>query len=184
METPQPARKRRKFNRQDIHKKKRLANTWRKPRGIDSKIRIMMINRVIPKPGYGNARSQRGKYRGMEVVVVNSLAQVKELDPKKHTAVVSGKLGLKKKLPIMKELIKHKISIHNFADHEKYISEKEGMLQEKKKLKKEAEKKKEEKKEKAGKKDNIDDKVKEDVSEEEKKKTEKKEIDKLLTQKV
>ena len=85
-------------------------------------------------------------------------------------------------LPV--ELIKHKISIHNFADPEKYISEKEGMLQEKKKLKKEAEKKKEEKKEKAGKKDNIDDKVKEDVSEEEKKKTEKKEIDKLLTQKV
>ncbi|MEK6916840.1 MAG: eL32 family ribosomal protein [Nanoarchaeota archaeon] len=183
MVNKQSSGKTKKFIRQDIHKKKRLAVKWRKPRGIDSKQRLMLYNRSIVKPGYGTAAEDKGKYRGLKKVQVSKLSEIKDIDPKKQIVEVSGKIGLRTKLPLLKELVKRKITIHNFANPEKYIADKEKMLKDNKEKKIKIAKKKQEKQEKQEK-GNIDDKVSKDITEEEKKKTEKKEIDKLLTKKV
>jgi len=170
-----------KFIRQDIHKKKRLAKLWRKPRGCDSKKRLMKNNRLIVKPGYGTPAELREKDRnGKEIINVNLPSQLKEIDPKKQVVIVSGKIGLKKRLQILEEIVKMNIIIHNISNPEEFIKKKKADLLEKKKQKKKTEQEKEKKSVKSKKKkESVEDKL----SEEEKKKIEKKEIDKLLTKK-
>jgi large subunit ribosomal protein L32e len=170
-----------RFIRQDIHKKKRLSKLWRKPRGCDSKKRLMKNNRLIVKPGYGTPAELREKDRdGKDIVNINSLSQVKKIDPKKQVVIVSGKIGLKRRLQLLEELVKLKIRVHNISDPEEYIKKKKAEFLEKKKQKKKVEQEKEKKPVKSKKKkESVEDKL----SEEEKKKIEKKEIDKLLTKK-
>jgi ribosomal protein L32E len=166
-----------KFVRQDTHKKKRLSKIWRKPRGVDSKKRLRMQNRVIVSPGYRTPKSHRNKINGQDICYVNSISQLEKLDPKKQSIVVSAKIGLKRKIPLLEKLIENKFKILNISDPQNYLKAKKSELEKKKEQQKEKEitKKKEVKK----KKESIEDKL----SEEEKKKLEKKEIDKLLTKK-
>jgi large subunit ribosomal protein L32e len=168
-----------KFIRQDIHKKKKLDPIWRKPRGIDSKKRLMKNNRVIVKPGFGTPSILRGKDKeGLNLVKVDKISQLKELDPKKDAIVVSRKLGYNKKKDLIQELLKQNFVIHNLRDPKSYMDKRDNEL----KLRKEkAQKRKkvEEKKKEESKKESIEDKL----SDEEKKKIEKKEIDRLLTKK-
>lgn len=167
------------FIRQDAHKKKRLAKIWRKPRGCDSKKRLRMQNRVIVSPGYGTPVKVKGlTITGYEIIHVSSIADVSKIDPDKHVAIVSGKLGFKKKKHIIHNLIKNKIEILNIKNPQEYIKKREDLMKVKKDKKEEKDKKESEKK-----KDVKEDKksIEDTVSEEDKKKVEKKEIDKLLT---
>ena len=170
-----------KFLRQDSYKKKRLSKVWRKSRGWDSKQRKRMQRQAIVEPGYGSPKSLRGVHKsGLLIVKVVSLSDVKKINPKTQGAVVSGKIGLKRKLTIIEELLKHKITIFNIKNAEAYLKSKKEDIS-KKKEKKEERSKEEEKKEtqKKEEKESIEEKV----SDEEKKKLEKQEIDKLLTKK-
>ena len=166
-----------KFIRQDTHKKKKLAKIWRKPRGIDSKKRLMKNNRVMVKPGYGTPDLLRGKDKsGKEIILICSVKEIERLDPKKHSVIVSKKLGQKNKIKIFEELLKNKISLHNISDVEKHLADKKSQFEAKKK-EKQIKKKEPEKEVKS--KESIEDKL----DDEEKKKLEKKEIDRLLTKK-
>ena len=168
-----------RFIRQDIHKKKRLAKLWRKPRGCDSKKRLMKNNRLIVKPGYGTPKILRKREKtGKEIVAVTSVNDLKSLGPKKHTIIVSKKLGLKNKLVLLNKLVEEKFTVHNIKDPKRYVESKKAQLDKKKKQKQEKTKKEKVKKE-ADKKESIEDKL----SDDEKKKLEKKEIDRLLTKK-
>ncbi len=175
------------FIRQDHHKKKRLAKIWRKPRGCDSKKRLMKNNRIQVKPGYGTPSELRGlDEAGKEIVRIKRIEDLNEIDPKKQVVIISKRLGLKSKTKIIEEIVKKKITVHNLKDPEAYLKEQKEKKKAKKKTKKKAEEKKEEKpakvkeqKETKKDKESIEDKL----SEEEKKKLEKKEIDKLLTKK-
>ncbi len=168
------------FTRQDAHKKKKLSSSWRKPRGIDSKKRLMKNNRVIVKPGYGTPSKLRNKdSQGREIVVVSSLKDLGLLDPKNHSIVVSKRIGLKNKLAIFEEILKKGFHVHNISNVEKYISDKKAGLEEIKKKKQEKQKKHKKKEEKEEKQESIEDKIADD----DKKKIDKKEIDRLLTKK-
>jgi len=162
-----------KFVRQDHHKKKRLDKIWRKPRGGDSKKRLRKQNRVIVAPGYGTPRELRDKDpSGQTIIRVDSLKDLDKVNAK-HTVIVSSKLGFKKKVQILKELMKNKVKILNFPNPEDYIKNKQKQLQSRKKVKVKKEEKPEQEKK------SIEDKL----SEEDKKKIEKQEIDRLLTKK-
>ena len=168
-----------RFIRQDIHKKKRLAKLWRKPRGCDSKKRLMKNNRLIVKPGYGTPKSLRKRDKsGKTIVQVTSVDDMVSLDPKEHTVILSKKTGLKNKIKLLNELIQKNFTIHNIKDPKQYIDAKKTLLDKKKKQKQEKTKKDKVKKE-VDKKESIEDKL----SDDEKKKLEKKEIDRLLTKK-
>jgi large subunit ribosomal protein L32e len=166
-----------KFLRQDSYKKKRLGKSWRKPRGWDSKLRKRMQRQVIVQPGYGSPASIKGFHiSGLEIIHVKTIDDVKRMNPKVHGAIISGKLGTRKRLEIMTELVKSKITILNINKPEEYIKSKQDMIEARKK---EKQVRKEEPKKEEPKKKSIEDAL----SEEEKKKLEKKEIDKLLTKK-
>ncbi|MFH1212377.1 MAG: eL32 family ribosomal protein [Candidatus Woesearchaeota archaeon] len=168
------------FIRQDGHKKKKLAKVWRKPRGWQNKVRLCKkgyVRRV--EIGFGSPREVKGLTRdGFIPVFVSTLNEIRALDKKTEAAVLSSRLGGRKKLALLEEIKKLEIRIVNLKADQKIESIKKE-LDERKKKKTEIDKKEKEKtKEKT-----IEQKVEAELSDEEKKKTEKGEKDKLLTRK-
>ncbi|MBI4176560.1 MAG: 50S ribosomal protein L32e [Candidatus Aenigmarchaeota archaeon] len=100
------AKKRRKpyFSRQELHAQKTLGDVWRRPRGIDSKLRKKRRARGrLPSPGWGGPASARGLTRGgMRPVMVFNVHGIRELDKQKDIAVIGGSVGRKKKFEIIK----------------------------------------------------------------------------------
>lgn len=169
------------FVRKDAHKKARISNTWRKPKGIQNKKRLNRKNHGINvRPGYCSPVSSRGKHKtGLEIVPVISIESLKSIDPKTQGVLIL-KTGKKTKMEIIKEAEKLKIQILNL-DVAKYKESVEKFLADRKdtatkREKKEAQKKKESLDEKV---DNKKDEP--ELSAEEKKKLEKEEKDKILT---
>ena len=172
------------FVRQDAHKKVKLGNKWRKPKGLHSKMRLSFkgYNKSV-SIGYGNPKSTRGLDKsGLKLVIIKSLKGLEEIDAKKECIAVAKTIGLKKKIEILKQAIKKSINVVNVKDINKFLKDVEEKIkkskEEKEKLKKEKEAKKKEKE----KKKTIEEKV--EKTDEEKKEEEKKERDKVLTKKT
>lgn len=174
------------FNSQDIHKKPRINKSWRRPTGIDSKIRQRLNGyRKMPSQGYRSPKSIRGLDRsGFIIKIINSIKELSLINKKTEGIIISSKLGQKKKIEILKKAKELDVSVLNIKDIDQFIKEKEEAF----KLKKESKKKKieqrntkeKESKEKENKeKENLSKKV----SDEEQKDKEKKDKDKLLTKK-
>jgi len=169
------------FRRQDSHKKKRINPRWRSARGLQSKIRLAKRGYMKkPKIGYGSSK----KGRAIE------LSSLKELnDIKKGEAIILKKVGLKKKIEIIKETITLGIDVLNIkSDFLKQTELKLKLRKEKKNrkvseksAKKEKAKKIVEKKEDTEKKEEIVKKTEEELKKEKEKEKEVK--DKILTKK-
>jgi len=176
------------FIRQDSHKKKRVKRSWRSSKGLHSKMRLKLKGyRRSVEIGWGSPRQVRGlSPEGLEKIAVSNINDLKKIDAKKQGALISGNVGLKKKLEIIKEAEKLKIKILNIKDPEKYLKYAEEFLRKKKEEKLEKEKQKEKKKTEKKKETKKEEKTieeKVEVTDEEKKKQEKEEKDKVLTKK-
>ena len=71
-------KKRPKFKRENYFRLKRLQTSWRRPKGIDSKMRHKLKGkRKSPGTGYRNPRAVRGLHpRGKEIVQVANLEEL------------------------------------------------------------------------------------------------------------
>lgn len=111
---PQARRKLPSFRRQNWAQKKRIAKSgWRKPRGIDNKLRIKKGGfGFLPKIGFRTPRKERGLHpTGLREVLVRSL---KDLAGLKGVAIrVSAGLGRRKKLLLVAEAKKMQLRILN-----------------------------------------------------------------------
>lgn len=178
-----------KFKRHDSHKNKKLSGSWRRPRGLQSKLRLGKrgYGRKV-STGWGSPKEVRGLHpSGLEPVNVSNVNDLAGLDKKSQGAVVSSRVGDRKRLAIIKEAKKKDIKILNF-DADKYASRVEKRLKAQKEEREELEKKrkaaeKKAKKEEKEKEESEEDSSDEELSQEEKKKQEKKEKDKVLTKK-
>lgn len=169
------------FVRQDCHKV-RLKRKWRRPRGLQSKVRLGFRGRHKKvSSGYRSPKSVRGLHKsGLKEVIVTSLKDIEDVSKKTNGAIISAKLGAKKKYKIVKKLVDKQITILNIKDVAEYLKSVESKLNERKEKRKKLKAKKEKKKTvKTKKKEKLTDKL----TEEEKKKEEKKEKDKILTKK-
>lgn len=171
------------FKRKDLHKKKRLPDKWRKPKGITNKMGLKRKgHRVKVSPGFGTKNSDKGTHNksGLKIVIITSKEQLKSVNPKLQ-GIILGKAGKKKKLEIIDEAEKLKITILNFKIKE-YKESAEQYLKIKKQEAEEREKKKAAKEEAEKKADKKKEEKKEEpeLSEEEKKKQEKEEKDKII----
>ncbi|MCF7861119.1 hypothetical protein K9M79_02650 [Candidatus Woesearchaeota archaeon] len=180
------------FLRQDSHKKPKLGEKWRKPKGSQSKIRLSKRGyRRMPSQGYRSPIEARGLDRdGLLCVRVVSNTELEALDTKIHKALLPSTLGRKKTIELLKIIIAKNIPVKNFKDPKKKLEAFEAEIakkQEKKKAEKETAKKAEEKKKIEEKKKADEKKAKEaakkELTEEEKKDKEKKEKDKVLIKK-
>ncbi len=174
------------FARQEIHKKARLRKCWRKPKGIQSKMRLKKSGyaRCI-SVGYRAPAEVRGlSVEGLVPVTVNNLPELGKVE-EGQIAVIPSKVGQKKRMEIAKKAVDLGIKVMNIKDIESYLKSVNEKLREKKEKKekatKEKEKKKEEKEKKAKEKKEED--LAEKLTDEEKKEKEKKEREKILTKK-
>ena len=186
------------FVAQDTHKKKRIRKRWRRPRGIQSKMRLSIKGyRRGVAVGYGSPKIVRGFHSsGLEQKLVKSAKDVEGVDPKKIGILISGTVGLKKKLEIIKKSKELGLTILNIKDVEGYLKKVNEIIEKKKAEKSKSAKTKEEKKKKLEEKakekedkekkegEGLADKIESAEGKEEAEKKEKAEKDKLLTKKT
>ncbi len=178
-------RKKPTFTRSDSHKKKRLKGKWRRPRGIQSKVRLKKKGYVRSvEIGWGSPKDAKHLTRdGFQEVMVYNISDLEGITDKQGIVIASS-VGARKKIEILKIAIEKKFKVINVKDPAGFINKVEEKIsskkQEKKKKEEIKEKKTKEKKKKAEeKKEDISDKV----DEEEKKEQEKKDKDKMLIKK-
>lgn len=104
-------KQRKTFRRGESWRYDRLRTTWRKPRGIEQKMRIMHRGSKggLPKSptvGYRTPRDIRGLHpSGYEEVLVSHVGELKDLKPKTHAIMIASKVGRKKRIYLKDEIM-------------------------------------------------------------------------------
>jgi len=104
-----------RFMRMNVQGLVRIKDSWRKPRGLDNKIRIE--RRGYPakvKVGYRNPGKVRGLHPcGLAEVLVSSVKELEGLNPRRHCVRLSSTLSRRKKVEIATEAAKLKLKVVN-----------------------------------------------------------------------
>ncbi len=105
-------RRRPKFLRSEWHRLKRLRTSWRKPKGIDNKMRHKLKGkRKMPTTGYKNPKEVRGLHpSGFEVVRVFNPDDLENVDPETQIAQIARTVGTKKRIEIIE--LAEELDIH------------------------------------------------------------------------
>ncbi len=169
-----------KFLRKDSNKKKRLNKGYRRPKGLHNKMRLEKKGHSSKiKPGFGRDNKEKNTWKGLKIVFVEKLEDLKGLDPKKHSVNIK-KISKKSKVEIVKEAKKKGFVFVNL-NAEAYLKSVEELLKQKSsKTKKQKDQPKEEKEE-SKKKESDSEKKEPKVDPEEKKKQEKKKQEEIIT---
>ena len=178
------------FIRQDSHKKPRVGLAWRKPKGLQSKMRLSKKGyRKTVNPGYGSPKLVAGLSKeGLVKVNVACVKDLEKIDNKSQGIIINSSVGNRKRLDIFKAAKEKQITVLNIKDTEKYAAKIESVMMKKKenKMKKDTAKKKKAKAAEEKKSEKLESKVEskaEQPSDEDKKVAEKKEKDKILISK-
>ncbi len=108
-------RKRANFKRQNLAQKKRLKDTWRRPRGLQSKQRRQYRAKGRhPKPGFGAPAAVRGfhpsGYRDVLVYNVNDLAGI---NPETEAIRIAGTVGNRKRAAMQDKALELGLKVLN-----------------------------------------------------------------------
>ena len=98
--------------------KKKSVATWRKPKGRDSKMRLMRKSYpASPSVGYKSPRKESGKINGKIPVLVYNTKDLEKVG--KNSIAILAKIGAKKKLEVIKVATEKKIQILNIKENKK-----------------------------------------------------------------
>ncbi|MGD8565214.1 MAG: 50S ribosomal protein L32e [Candidatus Bathyarchaeota archaeon] len=173
------------FERQESWRYKRLHTNWRRPKGIDNKMR-RKIKGWPPtvNVGYRGPKALRGLHpSGYREVLVHNPETLKDVDHETQAVRIARAVGKRKKAEILVEARRRKITVLNYREitkeEEKPVEKEEEKpveKEEEKPVEKEEEKpvEKEEEKQKAEKKLNKEQKVKKKDISKRKRRTKKK----------
>ena len=123
-------KKRPSFRRVESWRYKRVKDSWRKARGIDSQTRMKTKTGVkSPAAGYRGPKKVRGLHpSGFEEVRVMTKEDLKNLNPKKHAIKISSKLGAKKRIALVDYAQSRNFKILNLGISQKEIESLEALL--------------------------------------------------------
>jgi large subunit ribosomal protein L32e len=108
-------RKKPKFRRWGSQNLKRLKSSWRKPRGLHSKIRVRKKSKIkMPSIGYRAPKSLRYLHpSGLKEVLVFNVKDLQKVDPKAEAARIAHSVGKKNREKILKRAEELKIKVLN-----------------------------------------------------------------------
>ncbi len=91
-----------KFKRQNSKAKKRVRTGWRKPRGIDNKLREKKKGfGYMPSVGYGTEKKIRNTRNGVELGVAHNLKELESLKGK--SVFIAKNVGNKKRIVLIQK---------------------------------------------------------------------------------
>ncbi|MFX0104531.1 MAG: 50S ribosomal protein L32e [Candidatus Hodarchaeota archaeon] len=124
-------KKRPSFIRVESWRYKRVKDSWRKARGIDSKTRKKKKSGVkSPTVGYRGPKKVRGLHpSGYEEINITNKEELSNLNKKKHAIKISGKLGAKKRIALIDYCQKRGFRILNIGISQKEIEALEAMAE-------------------------------------------------------
>ncbi len=119
-----------KFRRVESWRYKRVKDSWRKARGIDSKTRKRKKSGVkSPNIGYRTPKKIRGIHpSGYEEVRVINKKDLEGLDPKTQAIKISSRLGARKRIPLIDYAQQKGFKILNMGISRREIEELEAIL--------------------------------------------------------
>jgi len=108
-------RKKPKFRRQEWFRGKKLGEKWRKPRGLDSKMRLSRKGKPpVPSIGYKSPKKVRGLHpSGLAEVIVSRPNDLEKMNPVKQAARIASSVGRKKRGLIIKRAQELEIKVLN-----------------------------------------------------------------------
>lgn len=103
------------FKRQGSSNHKRVKDSWRKPKGIDSKIRKEKKGKPdLVKVGYRKPKSERGLHpSGYREVLVHNSQEVDQVDPETQAIRIASAVGKRKRLKILESAEEKGIKVLN-----------------------------------------------------------------------
>ena len=114
-DSKQKKRRKPQFKRQNSQSYVRVKDSWRRPRGKDSKMRIG--DKSHPKGvkvGYKSARKSRGLHpSGLEEVLIHRPGDLDSIDPESQVARIGHTVGARKRTEIVEKAREQKIRILN-----------------------------------------------------------------------
>lgn len=124
-------KKRPSFRRVESWRHKRVKDSWRKARGIDSQTRMKTKSGVkSPNVGYRSPKAVRGLHpSGYEEVRVITKKDLEGLNPKKQALTISGRLGARKRMNLIDYAQKKGFKILNLGISEAELESIEEMLE-------------------------------------------------------
>ena len=107
--------KRPDFVRQESWRYKRIKENWRRPRGLDSKMRRKIKGwPKCPEVGYRGPKAARGLHpSGYEEILVYNPNDLDKVDPEKQAIRIAHTVGIKKRMEIIAKATSKKIRILN-----------------------------------------------------------------------
>lgn len=124
-------KKRPSFRRVESWRYKRVKDSWRKARGIDSKTRKKKKSGVkSPTVGYRGPKKVRGLHpSGYKEMNITTKEDLSNLNKKKHAIKISGTLGAKKRISLIDYCQKRGFKILNLGISQKEIESLEAMAE-------------------------------------------------------
>lgn len=172
-------KKRPSFERCDSYKRSEVSPSWRKPKGLQNKMRLQRHGKpAIVKEGYRNPRAVRGlDASGLVPVLVHNVAMLQGLDAKTQGVVIAN-VGNKKRVAIIEACGKAGLKVLNFKDAKATAEKIKASVADRKKKRSDQAKKKEDA---APKKKPKSEKKEEPKDESKSREEQKKEMEKVLT---
>lgn len=127
------------FVREESWRYKRLKESWRRPRGLDNKMR-RKIKGWPPtvNVGYRGPKVARGLHpSGYREVLVYNTEDLKQVDSKTQAVRIAHAVGKRKRAKILGEARKRKITILNLKEAKKVVKEEKELTEESEKEEKE-----------------------------------------------
>jgi len=99
------AQKRSKFRRPESWRYRRLAENWRRPKGVDNKVRLRRKGwQKMPDVGMRGPRLTRGLHpTGLTEVLIRNLRELDSCNPRSHAVRLAANLGARKKAAALKK---------------------------------------------------------------------------------